>query len=354
MEAHEGVGQRVVVLPLDLLLPELGGDGVVDVQQGDGVAGHARANVLGQRPVNVHLAGHGDAPGHQPGVHVAGLKAELGRERGPALVGEGHILPAPLVVLRPVQQGQLKLGHPLVQLGIIFPLAHLRRHLGAHAGDAGVARVLLVAHQQIQLGVFLHLHAQLVQALDGGVAGKKVLGPGAEGDDLEVFHADDGPGNGHEVRDHGGDILRRSHRVLGDIGAQMPHPQVVGAVQHPAVGVAPAIDEVAVPLGGGHVHTGAVEVFGNQCLRRLRAEVAQEHHQGVAVLGFYIGHGLQHIQLVLHRHGALVQPARIRRFDGGAAALAQGHGEAVPAHGDEAQLYIRDVFHGAFLLKSGL
>ena len=182
--------------------------------------------------------------------------------------------------------------------------------------------MLPVAHQQVQLGVLLHLHAQLVQPLDGGVAGEEVLGPGAEGDDFQALHTDDCPCDGHEVRDHSGDILGRSHGILRDVGAEVPHPQVVGAVEHPAVGVAPAVDEVAVPLGGGHVHTGAVEVPGDEGFRGFRAEIAQEHHQGVAALLLHVGHGLQHILLAFHGDRALVQLAGIGGLDGGAAALA--------------------------------
>ena len=60
------------------------------------------------------------------GVHIAGLKAEGLGEGGPALVGKGHVLPGPLVLLRPVQQGDLQLGHALVHLGVVAALAHLR------------------------------------------------------------------------------------------------------------------------------------------------------------------------------------------------------------------------------------
>ena len=192
MEAHEGVVELVVVveLALNLGLVHGGGHGVVDVQQGDGVAGDAHADVLGEGAVDVHFAGHGDAAGGQAGVDIAGLKAELAGEGRPTFVGEGHILAAALVVLSPIQQSQLKLGHALQHVGVILALAHFLGHVGAHIGDAGVAGVLLVGDQQVQLGVFLNLHTQLVQAVDGGVAGEEVLGPGAEGDNLQVLNAD--------------------------------------------------------------------------------------------------------------------------------------------------------------------
>ena len=162
VEAHEGVGEAVIVLALDLALPHLGGHGVIDVQDGDGVLGHAGADVLGKGAVDVHLAAHRDAPGGQAGVDEAGLKAELLREGGPALVGKGHVFPGALVGLGPIQQRQLKLGHALQHIGEVAALAHLGGHVGADGGNTLVTGVGLVAHQQVQLGVLLNLHADLI------------------------------------------------------------------------------------------------------------------------------------------------------------------------------------------------
>ena len=276
MEAHEGVGELVVVAELapDLGLVHRGGHGVVDVKQGDGVTGDAHADVLGEGAVDVHLAGHGDAPGGQAGVDVAGLEAELAGEGRPTFVGKGHILAAALVVLRPVQQGQLKLGHALQHVGVVLALAHFLGHVGAHIRDAGIFRVLLVGDQQVQLGVLFNLHAQVVQALDGGVAGEEVLGPGAKGDDLQVLNADDGPGNGHKFRHLVRQLLGGAHGILGDVAGKAPQPQVVGAVEHAAVGVAPAVDQVAVALGGSHKHAGVVKVLGDEGFGGFGAKVA--------------------------------------------------------------------------------
>ena len=260
MEAHEGILDVIGELAGDILIIDIFGHGVVDIQQRDGVTGDAGADVLAEGTVDIHLAGHGDAPGSQAGVDIAGLEAELLRESGPALVREGHVLPGALVGLRPVQQRQFELGHPLQQVWIGV-LPHLRLHVRHHAGDTGVPGMGLVRHQQVQLGVFLHFHAQLIKALDGGVAGKEVLGPGAEGDDLQILHADDGPGDGHKLPDHVGALLRSPHGIGGDIGLQVAHAQIIGAVEHAAVGVAPAVDQVAVALGSGNVHGGAVKLL---------------------------------------------------------------------------------------------
>ena len=79
------------------------------------------------------------------------------------------------MVLGPVEQGQLKLRHAGQQVGVIVPFAHLGGHVGADVRDARVARMLFVGNEQVKLGVFLDLNTQLIQALDGGIAGEEVL-----------------------------------------------------------------------------------------------------------------------------------------------------------------------------------
>ena len=253
------------------------------------------------------------------------------------------------MLLRPVQQGDLQLGHALIHLGVVAALPHLLGHVGADPRDAGIVLVGLVGHQQIQLGVLLDLHADLIQALDGGVAGKEILGTGAEGDDLQLGQADEGAGDGHIVLDHGGDVLGGAHGVLGDVGLQVAHAQVVGAVEHAAVGVAPAVDQVPVPLGGGGVHHRAVKPLGDDGLRRLRAEVAQKHHQGVAPRPLHVGQSRQGVPLVLHGDGALVEPLAVSRRHVLPPPGGQRDRETVPGHGDEAQLHFRNIFHHIFL-----
>ena len=342
MEAHEGVLDVVVELAGDVLVVDVLGHGVVDVQQGDGVTGDAGANVLAQSAVDIHLAGHRNTAGGQAGVHIAGLKAELLGEGGPALVGKGHILPGALVLLGPIQQSQLKLSHPLQQVGV-GALAHLLLHVGHHLGDALVPGMGLVGHQQIQLGVLLHFHTQLVEALDGGVAGEEVLGTGAEGDDLQVLHADDGPSNGDKLPDHVGALLGGAHGVLRQVGLQVAHTQVIGAVEHAAVGVAAAVDQIAVPLSGSHIHGGAVKLLAQDGLGGLGTEVAQEDHQGVDTVGLHVVQGLQSVGLVLHGDGALIQALAVGGDDILAALGGQGDGEAVAGHSNDAQLDLRNI-----------
>ena len=162
MEAHEGVGERIVVFAPDLRLPHARGDGVVDVQQRHGVGGDAGADVLAQRAVDVHLAAHGDAAGGKARVYITRLKAELLGEGGPALIGKGYVLAGALVRFRPVEQGQLKLRHALKHIGEVTAVAHLSSHVSTDLGDALVSGVGLVAHQQVKLEVLFDFHAQLI------------------------------------------------------------------------------------------------------------------------------------------------------------------------------------------------
>ena len=253
------------------------------------------------------------------------------------------------MLFRPVQQRQLKLCHAGQQVGVIPALPHLGGHIGADGGNAGVIGVFFIGNQQIQLGVFLHLHAQLIQALDGGVAGKEVLRAGAKGDDLEIFHTDDGAGNGNELRHLVGQLLGGTHGVFRNIALEVAHPQIVGAVEHPAVGVAPAVDHVAVALGGGHKHTGAVKVFGDEGLRRFGAEVAQKNRQRIAAGGTGIRNGIQHILFVFHGDRAFVHrqaPFGTQCRDGLPSVNGQRDGETIAGNRDDAQFDLGNVLHG--------
>ena len=248
---------------------------------------------------------------------------------------------------RPVQQGQLKLCHPLQHVGVDL-LAHLGFHLVHNAGDAGVALVSIVRYQQVQLGVLFDLNAQLVQALDGGVAGEEVLGTGAEGDDLQVLQTNDAPGDGNELADHLCTINCGTDGVFGDVSLQVAHAQVIGAVEHAAVGVAAAVDHVAVAFGSGNAHGRAIELLDKQGLGRLGAEVAQEDHQGVHAVGLDVGNSGGGILLVFYRDGALIQPFAVFRHDVLAALGGQGNGEAVAGHGNDAQLDFGNVLHNRY------
>ena len=162
MEAHEGVGQLIAEFVLDALFIHGSGHGVIDVEQCNGIAGDAGADVFAERAVNIHFARHGDTAGGKTGIDVAGLKAELLRECGPAFIRKGNVFSCALVLLSPVEKRKLKLCHPLKQIAVVFSLAHFFFHILANGGNTFVAHVSLIGNEQIKLGVFFHFHAQLI------------------------------------------------------------------------------------------------------------------------------------------------------------------------------------------------
>ena len=258
------------------------------------------------------------------------------------------------MVLGPVEQGQLKLRHAGQQIGVIVPLAHLGGHVGADVRDARVARMLFVGNEQVKLGVFLDLNTQLIQTLDGRIAGKEVLRARTEGDDLQVAHAQNRAGNRHKLGHFVRDLFGSADGILRNVTFQMAHAEVVGAVQHTAVRISAAIDHIAVALGCRYEHAGAVEVLGNQRFGGLGAEVAQKHSQCIAACGGDFGHSFLHVVLVLDSGLALVEVSALGGAggsNGGAALLAQRDGKTVTADGDDAQLDLGDVgrFHDGFL-----
>src|SRR5699024_10387420 len=121
-----------------------------------------------------------------------------------------------------------------------------------------------------------HSHAQVVQGLDGGVAGQEVIGTGAKGKNLQTHETQNGPGNGNELPNLLSHTLGGLTGVVGDVNPAVPQAQVVAGVEHTAVGVAAAVVEVAVTLGGAGIHDGAVEPVGDHGLGGLGAEVAQK------------------------------------------------------------------------------
>ena len=224
--------------------------------------------------------------------------------------------------------------------------AHLGSHILADILDARVVCMLFVGNQQVQLAVLFHFNAQLVQALDGCVAGKEVLRAGAEGDDLQITHTQQGAGDGNELDHLVSDLISSADGVFGDVALQVAHTQVVGAVQHAAVSIAAAVDHVTVAFSSCNKHAGAVEELCDQGFRSFGAKVTQENGQSIAASLGNLGNSLFHVLLVLNSGLCLVQVQTLSLagcHDSGAALFAQLNGETVTADGNNAQLDFRDV-----------
>ena len=98
-----------------------------------------------------------------------------------------------------------------------------------------------------------------------------------------------------------GDSFRVAHRVLGDVAGQTAQLQVVAGVEHAAVGVAAtAGQDRDVLLGGSREHRRAGKLLGEQRLRALRPEVAQEYDQRVDRVGLQFVQRQKRVSLVFH------------------------------------------------------
>ena len=312
VEAHEDLFVSIFVaeelLALDALLVHVGRNGVVDVEQGDGILGDAGADKLRQRAIDVHLAAHGDAVAGQSAVHIAGHEAEHGLESRPALGGQRHKLAAALVSLHPVGQGEFVLGELGQHLRNLVASAELGNHILHHVVDAGIAGMLLERLEQVELRVLFNLYIQVIEGTDGSIAGQEVVRTRTEADDLQVTQADDGTSDRQELMDQFCTVGSVADGLLRDIGARLAQRQGMAGIQHAAVGITTTVDEVLLGLfGSGAEHGGAIEIFGQHGLGDLRSEVAKIYTEGIATSLLDILKGLAHVNLALDdTDGALV------------------------------------------------
>ena len=150
VEAHEGIGQIIVVLALDALVIHALRYGVVDVEQRHRILRYAGSDVFRKSSVDVYFAGYRDAAARESRVNVARLESERLRECRPALVGECYILARTFVLIGPVEQCQLELRHSLEHLRIISAFSHLCLHVFADLRDPCVSCMLLVAYEEVK------------------------------------------------------------------------------------------------------------------------------------------------------------------------------------------------------------
>ena len=218
--------------------------------------------------------------------------------------------------------------------------------------------MLVEGLEQVQLGIFLDFHAQVVQALDGRVAGQEVQRPGAEADDLQILQAHKGAGDGDELVDSVGAVLCVAHGVFRYVGLDFPELQVIAGVEHAAVGVAAATHQVVAGfLRGGNEHGGTVKMLGQQGFGDFRAEVAQVHHQRVAAGVLHVFQRLHHMDFAFHNaDGALVHALAAVFFgiglhQGFSPVDGEGFRETVAGNGDDADLDFRGIVH---LFKSSV
>ncbi len=347
VEPHEGILQRIGIFSVDLLVIQIRRNRIVDVEERDGVAGKAGTDVLAERAVDVDFTRDRNSARNQPAVHIAGFKAELPRKGRPAFVRKRNVLSGTFVVFRPVQKCQFKLRHARQKVGVPVSRAKLRRHVLRNRRYPRVAGVCLVGDQQVQLGVLLDLHPEVVQRLDRRVAREEVLRARPECDDLQGTQPEDRARDGNEIGDHTGYAVRRSDRVRGYHRFQFAQAEIVGAVQHAAVSVPAAVDQIFSGfLGGRRDHGRSAELLHKQRFRSLRSEISKEDDEGVAPGGFHFRNGFRHIVFALYDGLAFVKGGSFFRaalHDRPSPSLGKRQDEAVAADRNDAQFYLRNV-----------
>ena len=352
VEAHEDILLRVRGLVLDVTVVEVCRDGVVDVEQRDGIEADAGADELGKRAVDVHFAGNRDAHAGEAAVDIARNKAELRLECRPALACNGDILAVAAVLLYPVEQGDLILCELRQNLGLHVALAELFFHVFDDLRDTRVALVLIERLKEVELGVFFNLNAEVVKRLNGRVAGEEVQRARAEADDLEALQADDRSCNRHELVNHVRALVSGADRVFRNVNLYIAQLQVVAGVQHAAICVAAAVHEVFCGFFRGRTeHNGAVKVLCKQRLGNFRTEVAKVNDKRVAACVLYVFKRLYHVDLALHdTYGALINFGSTELLcvsvDQCLSAVdRKGFREAVTADGNNADLDLGNVVH---------
>ena len=247
------------------------------------------------------------------------------------------------MLLSPVKKRKLELCHACAHLRIILAFAHLLSHVFAYSRDTGIVCMCLVSYKQVKFGVLFNFNAELIQSLDGSVAGEEVLRTRSESNNLKVLNTDDGASDRNEIADHLRDVISGTYRIFRNIALEVAHSEVIRAVQHAAVSIAAAVDHIAVTLGSCYEHNRAVKVLRDQGLGSLGTEVSEEYYECVALCLVNIIYGLEHIKLVLNRYGTLIEVTLVSSLDSSATLLGKNDRETVTAYGNNTEFYNRNI-----------
>ena len=160
-------------------------------------------------------------------------------ERRPALVREDGELGRAALFFVPVQKRELELRELRQEIGVRALGAKLLLHVLRDRVDLGFPRRHLVeVLEEVELGVFLDVHAEVEERLDRRVAREEVVGTGTKAEHLEVLDAEDDASDRREVLEFLDGTLRVDDRVLGNIDLETPKTDVVTEIEDAAQGVA--------------------------------------------------------------------------------------------------------------------
>ena len=301
MESHERILSGIIESALDILFKHIFRHGIVDVKQGYRIAAHHSSDEFAQRPVDIHLAGYRNALGSQAAVHITRHEAKLGLKRRPALASDRYVFVVSLMFFHPVFQRQLVLCQLRKNLRLLIAFSQFLFHLPDNAGNPLIPVMLMKGLEQIQFRILLDLHPQVIQLLDGGIAGKEIQRPWPEADDLQIAQSYDSPGNGQEFMNHIRAFSCVPHRIFRYVSLYVPQFQVIAGIEHSAIGISAAVQQVAARLlCRRQEHLWPVKMLCKQGLRYLRPEVAKIDRQCIAPGFPYVLQCLHHMDLALY------------------------------------------------------
>ena len=298
VEAHEGIGELVIEAAPDGLIVHVVRHGVVDIQQGHFILAHAKTDVLGKCSVDINFAAYRDTLFHQAAVHIARYKFEHILECRPAFCRHGNIFAIALMLLCPVEKRQL--------IGCQFfkHITALRVHFLCHIFDnfrnSLVIDMFLIGFEQVQLRFLLDFNAEVVELLDRSVACQEICRPRSERDNLQIGKTDGYSCYRQEVVNHIRAFVRIANRIVRDIGLHVAKRQVVAGVQHSAVCVAAAVQQILLALFGGCTeHLWSVKVLCQQSFGNFRSEISEIYAQRIASRLLNIFQCVYHIDFAL-------------------------------------------------------
>ena len=81
----------------------------------------------------------------------------------------------------------------------------------------------------------------------------------------------------------------------------MAQVQIVGTVEHSAVGITASVNQIVARFfGSRNKHARSVKKLCNLCFGGLRSKVSKEHDQSIASGRFYLVNGFEHVLFVFN------------------------------------------------------
>ena len=107
-------------------------------------------------------------------------RSRTGSGTWPALASDRYVFAVSLMFLHPVFQRQFVLCQFRKNLRLLIALSQFLFHFSDNAGNPLILVMPMEGLEQIQLRILLDLHPQIIQLLDGGIAGKEIQRPWPE------------------------------------------------------------------------------------------------------------------------------------------------------------------------------